>query len=67
VLNTYPAPATGHQQTAPDIEVPSAHCQTATQGVAKQLFSAMGIERDDKDKRQDRALRGFVDSTRRSA
>jgi len=28
-------------------------------GVAKQLFSAMGIERDDKDKRQDWVLRGF--------
>jgi hypothetical protein len=35
----------GHQQTTPDIDVPSAHCQTATQGVAEQLFSAMGIER----------------------
>jgi len=28
-------------------------------GVAKQLFSAMGIERNDKDKRQDWVLRGF--------
>ena len=28
-------------------------------GVAKQLFSAMGIERDDKDRRQDWVLRGF--------
>ena len=28
-------------------------------GVAKQLFSAMGIARDDKDKRQDWVLRGF--------
>ena len=28
-------------------------------GVAKQLFSAMGIERDDKVKRQDWVLRGF--------
>ena len=28
-------------------------------GVAKQLFSAMGIDRDDKDKRQDWVLRGF--------
>ncbi len=28
-------------------------------GVAKQLFSAMGIERDDKDARQDWVLRGF--------
>ena len=28
-------------------------------GVAKQLFGAMGIERDDKDKRQDWVLRGF--------
>jgi nitroreductase len=28
-------------------------------GVAKQLFSAMGIERDNKDKRQDWVLRGF--------
>jgi nitroreductase len=28
-------------------------------GVAKQLFSAMGIERDDKDGRQDWVLRGF--------
>jgi hypothetical protein len=26
---------------------------------AKQLFSAMGIERDNKDKRQDWVLRGF--------
>jgi hypothetical protein len=57
----------GHRQTTPGTDIPSAHCQTATQGVAKQLSSAMGIERDDKDKRQDRALRGFVDSTRRSA
>jgi len=44
VLNTCPAPAMGHQQTTPDIDVPSAHCQTATQGVAEQLFCAMGIE-----------------------
>ncbi len=28
-------------------------------GVAKQLFSAMGIERDDKEMRQDWVLRGF--------
>jgi hypothetical protein len=28
-------------------------------GVARQLFSAMGIERDNKDKRQDWVLRGF--------
>ena len=28
-------------------------------GVAKQLFSAMGIERNDRDKRQDWVLRGF--------
>ena len=28
-------------------------------GVAKQLFSAMGIARDDKDMRQDWVLRGF--------
>ena len=28
-------------------------------GVAKQLFSAMGIARDDKEGRQDRVLRGF--------
>lgn len=28
-------------------------------GVAKQLFSAMGIERDDKDRRQDWVMRGF--------
>ncbi|HBR82628.1 MAG TPA: nitroreductase [Erythrobacter sp.] len=28
-------------------------------GIAKQLFAAMGIERDDKDKRQDWVLRGF--------
>ena len=28
-------------------------------GVAKQLFSAMGIARDDKDRRQDWVLRGF--------
>ena len=28
-------------------------------GVAKQLFAAMGIERDDKDARQDWVLRGF--------
>jgi nitroreductase len=28
-------------------------------GVARQLFAAMGIERDDKDKRQDWVLRGF--------
>ena len=28
-------------------------------GVAKQLFSAMGIERDDKERRQDWVLRGF--------
>jgi len=28
-------------------------------GVAKQLFSAMGIERDDKDARQDWVMRGF--------
>jgi nitroreductase len=28
-------------------------------GVAKQLFSAMGIDRDDKDGRQDWVLRGF--------
>jgi hypothetical protein len=34
----------GHQQTTPDIDVPSAHCQTATRGVAEQLFCAMGIE-----------------------
>jgi nitroreductase len=28
-------------------------------GIAKQLFAAMGIERDNKDKRQDWVLRGF--------
>jgi nitroreductase len=28
-------------------------------GVAKQLFTAMGIERDDKERRQDWVLRGF--------
>ena len=28
-------------------------------GVAKQLFSAMGIERDDKEARQDWVMRGF--------
>ena len=28
-------------------------------GVAKQLFAAMGIERDDKERRQDWVLRGF--------
>ncbi|MEP6174859.1 MAG: nitroreductase family protein, partial [Parasphingorhabdus sp.] len=28
-------------------------------GVAKQLFGAMGIERDDKDARQDWVMRGF--------
>ena len=28
-------------------------------GIAKQLFAAMGIERDDKEKRQDWVLRGF--------
>ena len=33
-------------------------------GVAKQLFSAMGIARDDKDGRQDWVLRGFRQSTR---
>ena len=49
----------GHRQTTPGIDIPSAHCQTATQSVAKQLFSAVGIERDNKDKRQDWVLRGF--------
>jgi hypothetical protein len=49
----------GHRQTTPGIDMPSAHSQTATQGVARQLFSAMGIERDNKDKRQERVLRGF--------
>jgi hypothetical protein len=49
----------GHQQTTPGIDIPSAHRQTATQSVAKQLFSAMRIERDNKHKRQDRVLRGF--------
>jgi hypothetical protein len=49
----------GHQQTTPGIDMPSAHCQTETQGVARQLFSAMGIERDNKHKRQDWVLRGF--------
>ena len=48
-----------HQQTTPVINIPSAHCQTATQGVAKQLFAAMGIERDSKGKRRDWVLRGF--------
>jgi hypothetical protein len=43
----------------PGIDIPSAHCPTATQGVAKQLFSAVGIERDNKDKRQDWVHRGF--------
>jgi hypothetical protein len=47
------------QQTTPGIGIPSVHCQTAAQGVARQLFSAMGIERDNKDKRQDWVLRGF--------
>jgi hypothetical protein len=49
----------GHQQTTPGIGITSAHCRTAAQGVARQLFSAMGIERDNKDKRQDWVLRGF--------
>jgi hypothetical protein len=49
----------GHRQTTPGTGIPSAHCQTATQGVARQLFSAMRIERDNKDKRQDWVLRGF--------
>jgi hypothetical protein len=48
-----------HQQTTPGNDIPSAHCQTATQSVARQLFSAMGIERDNKAKRQDWVLRGF--------
>jgi hypothetical protein len=49
----------GHQQTTPGIGIPSAHSQTTTQAVARQLFSATGIERDNKDKRQDWVLRGF--------
>jgi hypothetical protein len=49
----------GRQQTTPGIDIPSAHCRTATQGVARQLFSAMGIERDNKDKRQGWLLCGF--------
>jgi hypothetical protein len=43
----------GHQQITLGIDMPSAHSQTATQGVVKQLFSAMGIERDNEDKRQE--------------
>jgi hypothetical protein len=39
----------GHRQATPGTDIPSAHCQTAAQGVARQLFSAMGIERDNKD------------------
>ncbi len=39
-------------------EVPEPH-RGRQIGVAKQLFGAMGIERDDKDGRQDWALRGF--------
>ena len=35
--------------------------------VAKQLFSAMGIARDDKDGRQDWCCAAFASSTRRSA
>jgi hypothetical protein len=57
VLNTCSTSAIGHQQTS--IGIPSVHCQTAAQGVARQLFSAMGIERDNKDKRQDWVLRGL--------
>jgi hypothetical protein len=49
----------GHRQTTPGTDIPSAHCQTATQSVAKQSFSAMEIERDNKDKCQDWVLRGF--------
>lgn len=39
----------GHQRTTPGIDTPSAHSHTATQGDAKQLFAAMGIERGNKD------------------
>ena len=41
------------------IGISSVHCQTAAQGIARQLLSAMVIERDNKDKRQDGVLRGF--------
>ena len=47
----------GHQQTTPGIDIPSAHCQTATQ--ASPAIFRDGIERDNKDKRQDWVLRGF--------
>jgi hypothetical protein len=49
VLNTFPTSAIGQQQTMPGVGIPSAHCPTTTQGVARQLFSAMGIERDGKN------------------
>jgi hypothetical protein len=49
----------GHRQSTPGIDIPSAQCQTATQDIARQLFAAMRIARDNKDKRQDRVLRGF--------
>jgi hypothetical protein len=49
----------GHRQSTPGIDIPSAQCQTATQDVARQLFAAMRIERDNKDRRQDWVLRGF--------
>jgi hypothetical protein len=49
----------GHRQSRPGIDIPSAQCQTATQDVARQLFAAMGIERNNTDKRQDWVLRGF--------
>ena len=37
----------------------AAHHRDRQIGVAKQLFAAMGIERDDKERRQDWVLRGF--------
>jgi hypothetical protein len=49
----------GQQQTTPGIGIPSVHCQAAAQAVARQLLSALGIERDNKGKRQDWMLRGF--------
>jgi hypothetical protein len=42
VLNTCSTSAIGHQQTTPGIGIPSVHCQTAAQGVARQLFPRWG-------------------------
>jgi hypothetical protein len=57
VLNSCSTSAIGHQQTTPGIGMFTV--KQPRKASPRQLFSAMGIERDNKDKRQDWVLRGF--------